>query len=130
MSALQKKLNGFLSPAYGHPNQWEVTGFDKSKTDLPLSTWKETLGQDGIEITCKYDEHHQVTAQFHRTPSERMWIGTNRRHRGLKDDTAATEKWYEFLSLFGIQKNVLQDKKPVSVDFYSDCSVVIRQRKE
>ncbi len=121
-------IKGEICPAHGSLTQWEIGhGSRRSVAQLPLNPYGVTTGTPvlrkvGLPITCTYNSH-SVTGQFHRySDNKGICIYTNR----SVDGPSATDKWYSFLSLFGIEKGKSHENIPVYLDFYSDLVVVIR----
>lgn len=119
-------IKGEIYPARGSLTQWEIGHCDKSKIhELPQNPYGETVGKlpEGTQIECQCKNTIPVMGRFHRHPNDKgIWISTNR----FEEGPSATDKWYDYLSSFGIIKGKYHGKIPVYLDFYPNLKVEIR----
>jgi hypothetical protein len=119
-------INGEIYPAHRSFTQWEIGHCDKSKiNELPLNPYGETVGtlSEGIQIECQYKNTVPVIGRFHRHKNDKgIWIYANR----SKGGPSATDKWYKFISSFGIVKGIPHENISVYLDFYPKLVVVVR----
>jgi len=119
-------ITGEIYPARGSLTQWEIGHCDKKKIhQLPINLYGVTVGvlPEGIQIECQYKNTVSVIGRFHRHPNNKgAWLSTDRFGGGPH----ATDKWYDFLSSFGIIKGKPHSNIPVYLDFYSNFRVEIR----
>jgi len=99
----------------GNQNPYVVTVAHNPPRRIRIAQGIKLRRNRGIQITCRYLNHH-VVAQFHRKEGNRgIWISPDTTNRG----GPARNEWIAFVRRFGVIYGVPHAHIPVELEFHA-----------